>query len=373
LKFTCEREPFKTGLELVEKALPVRSTIPVINNILMEIEQKRLRFTATNLELDIRYQLEEGIAGSNQDLSFKVLLPPKIVNITRHLPAEDIIMEYNEDHYRLNLSSGPAKFTLYGADPSDFPQVNEGSAAPPGAWEIAEAELKQILRRVIFALSTDETRPAFNGVLFVFEPGEVTLTASDTYRLVVKKTAVNGWNFPDNVFLVPGKALRELMKILGDGDRAVKVFPEGKKLVFSLEGVSLSTRLLEERYPDVREVIPQKYETRIQVERKLLEDSVVRASLLSEGINQAIRLQVKEGELEVSVSSETGRMEETLAVEQEGQEVEIYVNSRFLIDFLKSVDSKSISMDFNGKNGPIVIRPLEDDGHLYMVLPIKME
>lgn len=93
MKFTCEREPFKTGLELVEKALPVRSTIPVINNILMEIEQKRLRFTATNLELDIRYQLEEGIAGSNQDLSFKVLLPPKIVNITRHLPAEDIIMD----------------------------------------------------------------------------------------------------------------------------------------------------------------------------------------------------------------------------------------------------------------------------------------
>ena len=263
MKFTCEREPFKTGLELVEKALPVRSTIPVINNILMEIEQKGCALRPPTWSWTSG-QLEEGIAGSNQDLSFKVLLPPKIVNITRHLPAEDIIMEYNEDHYRLNLSSGPAKFTLYGADPSDFPQVNEGSAAPPGAWEIAEAELKQILRRVIFALSTDETRPAFNGVLFVFEPGEVTLTASDTYRLVVKKTAVNGWNFPDNVFLVPGKALRELMKILGDGDRAVKVFPEGKKLVFSLEGVSLSTRLLEERYPDVREVIPQKYETGIR-------------------------------------------------------------------------------------------------------------
>lgn len=364
---SVEKSLLNYCLDTVEKALPTRSTIPVIENIMLEITGERLCFTATNLELEVKVNLEHpgGEPG-------KILLPAKIVDIVRYLPAKEVQMSINFESHRIELASGQAKYNLYGSDPADYPLVQE--AVPEGdVIQLEQDYLKQVLKKVVFAASTEETRPAFNGIYFQFQGNGVTLNASDTYRLVVKTISNQVWQFEEQRYLIPAKALRELLRITAEGGNVVSIFPHQKKVVFHLGKVYFATRVLEEKYPDVSGVIPAAYKTRVSLDSKMLEDTVSRASLLAEGINQAIQLSVRQNQLQIMVSSQVGRMEEVLAARQEGEDVEVFVNSRFIMDILKVTDSKEIMVDFHGHNGPIIFRLPFDDDYLYLVLPIKME
>ncbi len=354
-------------LDTVEKALPARSTVPVIENILLESDGENLFFTATNLEMEIKVKLpcQSGEMG-------KILLPSKIVEIVRYLPAPDVELNLNWDNFRVDLTSGQAKFSLYGLDSSDYPLVEE-VPAQGNLLKVEQGYLKQVLKAVLFAASTDETRPAFNGIYFSFADNAVTLNASDTYRLVVKSMSNQDWQFEQQRYLVPAKALRELLRILSDGEETVSIYPHNKQVIFNLGKVYFATRVLEEKYPDVSGVIPTSYKTRVLMERKPFEDTVSRAALLAEGLNQAVQLSVRQNQLEVMVSSQVGRMEEALPAKQEGDDVDVYVNSRFMMDILKVAEGKEIIVDFHGLNGPIIFRLINDQEYLYLVLPIKME
>ncbi len=353
-------------LDTVEKALPTRSAVSNICNILMVIDGNNLSFTATNLELDIK--VIHPYASEEQG---EILLPPKIVEIVRYLPEAEISLNVNWENYRVDVTCGTAKYVLYGADPCDFPLI-ETAASVENKLVLEQNYLKHVLREVVFAASTDESRPAFNGVLFQFKESTVVLNSSDTYRLVVKEMASERL-FNEGRYLIPAKALRELLKIL-NGAAEVSIFPHKNQIVFNLGEVYFATRVLEEKYPDVSGVIPLKCRTKIILLRKSLEETIGRASLLSEGINQAVQLVIgDEDELEVKVSSQVGRMEERFSVSKEGEKVEVLVNSKFVMDFLKVVDSKEIIIEFYGKNGPLLFKVPGEDDYLYLVLPIKTE
>lgn len=363
---SLKKEELARCLDTVEKALPTRSTIQCIENILLEYDGKELTFTATNLELDIRVK----IPYAGEDIG-KILLPSKIVDIVRYLPAPELEININWENFRVDLTSGQAKYNLFGADPADYPLV-QANAVGTKVLILNQSLLKNIIKSVVFAASTDESRPAFNGVLFHFKNNGLTLNASDTYRLVVKDMMAENWSFEEQRYLIPAKALRELLKII-DEDGQVSIYPQQKKIIFNFGDVYFATRVLEEKYPDVSGVIPTKYKTRITTERKLLEGTVGRAALLAEGLNQAVHFSIQENRLEVKVFSPVGRMEEVLQSKQEGEAVEVFVNSRFVIDILKVMERKEVIIDFHGKNGPLVFRMPGDTGYLYLVLPIKME
>ncbi|MEW5783624.1 MAG: DNA polymerase III subunit beta [Bacillota bacterium] len=353
-------------LDIVEKALPVRSTIPVTNNILLESTGDSLIFTTTNLELEIKVKIyyEGGEQG-------KILLPPKVVDIVRHLPSPEVDIKLNWETFRIDLESGAARFNLYGSDPTDYPKVDEINPRA-GALLIEPSHLKELLKEVVFAASTDESRPAFNGVLFQFKEKGVELTASDTYRLVVKEVSSEDWSLEEQRYLIPAKSLRELLKILDENNEQISIFPHQDQVVFHLGKVYFATRVLNEKYPNVSGVIPEHYQTRLIVERKTLEETVSRAALLAEGINQVVQFAVSDSHIDVKVSSQLGRMEEAIPVRKEGESIDIYVNSRFILDILKVVEAKEIIIDFHGTNGPIIFRLVDDLCYLYLVLPIKM-
>ena len=363
---SLKKEELNRCLDIVEKALPTRSTMQSIENILLEYDGNELAFTATNLELDIRVKIpySGGAAG-------KILLPSKIVDIVRYLPSSDLEIEINWGNLRIDLTSGQAKYNLFGANPEDYPLV-QAKMAENKVLTLDQSLLKAIIKSVVFAASTDESRPAFNGVLFHFKNSGLTLNASDTYRLVVKDMINESWLFEEQRYLIPAKALRELLKILNE-DGQVSIYPQQKQVIFNFGDVYFATRVLEEKYPDVSGVIPTDYKTRVTMDRKLLEDTVGRAALLAEGLNQAVHFSIQENQLEVKVSSPVGRMEEALQSQQEGEAVEVFVNSRFVIDILKVMEKKEVVIDFHGKNGPLVFRMPGDTGYLYLVLPIKME
>lgn len=358
---------FNRCLEVVEKALPYRTTIPILNNIHFSIDPEQLTFTATNLEIEIRCRMP--YTSSHRGA---ILLPHKIVEVARSLPTSELEMSINPDSFRIDLTSGQAAFNLYGLDPEEYPAVME-QLPESGFLTLDQPFLKQTLKQVVFAASADEGRPAFNGILFFFDQGWLTLTASDTYRLVVKKIPADGLSFDKRPCLVPARSVRELIKILDDGGSDVTIFPKDKQVIFNFHPVYFSTRVLEEKFPDVSAVIPKQYKTRLRIQRRQFEETVARAALLTEGINQSMNLSVRGSSAEVRVSSQVGRMEEKITAQKEGEDVDLHVNSRFVLEMLRAVDCQDLSIDLNGRNGPIIIRPLEDESYLYLVLPIKME
>ena len=245
-------------------------------------------------------------------------------------PQVEANFNLNWETFRIDIESGPASFNLYGSDPADYPLVEE-VGIPDGALKIKTSTLKQVLREVVFAASTDESRPAFNGVLFEFKEKGISLTASDTYRLVVKEITSDFWSFEERRYLIPAKSLRELMKVIDEDSEIVTIFPYNEQVVFHLDSIYFITRVLNEKYPDVSGVIPKQYQTRVTVERKTFEETISRAALLTEGINQVIQLSIADQQIKVKVSSQLGRMEETLPTNQEGHPLEIHVNSRFIL------------------------------------------
>ena len=353
-------------LEVVEKALPVRTTMPLTGNILCVISEDKITFSATNHEIFIKATMNH--SGSENG---RILLPPKFVEVIRYFPTKDVEINIDWDKHRIDMQGGSANFHLYGADPDEYPLFFEERITDSENYSMEKSLFKNTLRSVVFAASMEETRPAFNGVLFSFSDKTFTLTASDTYRLVVKDIVNQNWSFPDKSILVPAKALKELMRIIGDSNNEIYFFYTGNVLSFRFDNTLFSTRLLEEKYPDVRGVIPADYKTRIELDRKDLEDTVSRAALLAEGKNQAVNFSVISNNLEVRVNSQDGSMEEILSAVKEGEDLSLYINTRFILDILKVLSEEKIIIDFHGEGGPLIFRVPDNSGFLYLVLPIK--
>jgi len=366
LQISLNAEHFKNCLEIVEKALPARSTMPVISNILLDINNDCLNFSATNLEMFIKSRMD--YEGSE---SGKILLPPKIVDIMRYFPTDKVTLDINWDNYRINVSGGSANFHLYGSNPEDYPITFDITSSQKKPINIDQKKLKSIIKSVVFAASNEETRPAFNGVLLSSHENTFSLTASDTYRLAIKELKDDNWSLDDNHSLVPARSMRELLRILGEHNANILILREKNILAFQLQGVYFATRLLEEKYPDVSGVIPNDYKTRIILERKDFEETINRASLLAEGKNHAVNIIVNNNQLEVKVSGQEGSMEEILPVVQDGEDIELFANTRFVSDVLKIIEEQKIIVDFHGDGGPLIFRIEEDPGYLYLVLPIK--
>lgn len=367
MKLVVDRLSFNRCLGIVEKALPYRTTVPLLNYIYFKIEEEQLLFSATNLEVEIRcvmpYHCSDRV---------EILLPPKIIEVVQSLPDSEIELVINPDSFQINLTGAQASFTLYGLDPEEYPSLME-PVTGPDSLIMDQAVLKKTLKEVVFAASNDEGRPAFNGVLFLFTPDQFTLTASDTYRLAVKTISYSDRPFPEQPLLVPARSVRELVKILEEGGGQALLYPKDKEVIFCFDSVHFAARILEERFPDVSVVIPQQHRTKIHGQRKQLEETVARAALLAEGINQAVQFSVRDTAMTVRVSSQLGQMEEQVPVQKEGEDVDLYINSRFILDMLRTVDCENLSLEFNGVNGPVILRPADDETYLYLALPIKME
>ncbi len=366
MHLSINTEELRNCLEIVEKALPSRSTMPVISNVLLEIKADQLTFSATNLEMFIKTRMD-----FNSQEKGKILLPPKLIDIIRYFPTEKVELKINWDNYRLDISGGSTNFHLYGSDPEDYPSTFDSAVAEDQEINIDQLLFKKMLRSVIFAASNEETRPAFNGVLITFKEGFLSLTASDTYRLAVKEARDVSWLIQERLALVPARSMRELLRLLGEQPFKITINQESGIIAFQIDQVFFATRLLEEKFPDVTGVIPREYKTRVKVNKKAFEETVSRASLLAEGKNQAVNLIVADEQLEVKVNGQQGSMEDLLSVSVEGEQIDVFANTRFVLDVLKVIDDDSVILDFHGDGGPIIFRLVEDQSYLYLVLPIK--
>ena len=363
LRITCAKDELAQALGVVSRALSTRTSVQILSGILLEARAGELRLAATDMELSLRASLTAQIEGDGS-----IVLPGKtLVDIARLLPGDEVMIEHKPAESVVHVTAGTASYTLNTYNPEDFPRLPELEAV--STFSVERESLLETIQRVARAASRDESRPVLTGVLVQFGGGKLTMAATDSYRLAVKETTFSG-AVPDLEAIVPGRALQELARVAGSGDE-VEIGVQENQVLFSTDGVWLTTRRIDGQFPNYRQLLPESFEHELTLPRVELLEVIRRASVM---IQRATPLQLRfaEGELTVIARThEVGESQESLPVAYTGDVLEIGFNADFLRDGLELLDSDDVRVKLISPLRPAVIQG-EGDDFTYLVMPIRL-
>ena len=363
LRITVSKDDLVAALGVVSRAVSTRTSVQILSGILLEARGEELRLAATDMELSLRASLPAQIDGDGA-----LVLPGKtLVDIARLLPSDDVAIEHRPTESVVHLTAGTASYTLNTYNPEDFPRLPELTTVQ--TFAVDRDSLLDTIQRVARAASRDESRPVLTGILVQFGGGKLVMAATDSYRLAVKTTDLES-ETPDLEAIVPGRALQELARVAASGD-SVEVGVHENQVVFSSEGVWLTSRRIDGQFPNYRQLLPEQFEHELTMPRGELLDVVRRAAVM---IQRATPLQLRfaEGELTVVARThEVGESTESMPAGFTGEPLEIGFNAEFLRDGLESMDGEDVRVKLISPLRPAVIQG-EGDDFTYLVMPIRL-
>jgi DNA polymerase III subunit beta len=363
LKITCSKDDLVQALGVVSRAVSTRTSVQILSGILLEPNESGLRVAATDMELSLRATLPAQLAGDGS-----IVLPGKtFADIARLLPADEVSIEHKPAESVVHIVSGTASYTLNTYNPEDFPRLPELDAVTTFAVE--REPLLETIGRVARAASRDESRPVLTGILVQFTAGTLVMAATDSYRLAVKQTALEG-TVPELEAIVPARALQELARIASTGDQ-VEVGVHENQVIFATSGVWLTTRRIDGQFPNYKQLLPEAFEYELTVPRLELLDVVRRAAVM---IQRSTPLQIRfaEGELTVIARThEVGESKESMPIAFTGETLEMGFNADFLRDGLESLEGDDVRVKLISPLRPAVIQG-EGDDFTYLVMPIRL-
>jgi len=373
LRITVAKDELVAALGIVSRAVSTRTSVQILSGILLEGQNDsagggELRLAATDMELSLRATVAAQLEGDGA-----IVLPGKtLVDIARLLPADEVVIEHKPAESVVHVTSGTASYTLNTYNPEDFPRLPELDAVQ--TFSVDRESLLETITRVARAASRDESRPVLTGILVSFTGGKLVMAATDSYRLAVKETELDG-TVPELEAIVPSRALQELARIATAGD-AVEVGVHENQVLFSAGssggGVAwLTTRRIDGQFPNYRQLLPEQFEHELTLPRTELLEVVRRASVM---IQRATPLQLRFAEGELTVIARThdvGESQESMPVGFSGDTLEIGFNADFLRDGLESMDGDDVRLKLISPLRPAVIQG-EGDDFTYLVMPIRL-
>jgi DNA polymerase-3 subunit beta len=364
LRITCSKAELVQGLGVVARAVSTRTSVQILSGILIEAQNDELRLAATDMEISLRATAAAHVEGDGV-----IVLPGKtLADIARLLPADEVTIEHKPTESVVHVTSGSASYTLNTYNPEDFPRLPELGTIP--TFTVDRESLLETIGRVARAASRDESRPVLTGILVHFEGGKLVMAATDSYRLAVKETSLEGAAPPDLEAIVPSRALQELARIATSGDE-VEIGVHENQVVFSTSGVWLTTRRIDGQFPNYRQLLPEAFEHELTLPRAELLDVVRRASVM---IQRSTPLQVRLAEGELTVIARTqdvGESRESMPAAFTGDPLEIGFNADFLRDGLESIDGDDVRVKLISPLRPAVLQGDNDD-FTYLVMPIRL-
>jgi len=363
LRITCAQDELAQALGIVSRALSTRTSVQILSGVLLEARGGELRLAATDMELSLRASVPAQIEGDGA-----IVLPGKtFVDIARLLPSSDVTIEHRPAESVVHVTAGSASYTLNTYNPEDFPRLPELDAV--STFSVERESLLETINRVARAASRDESRPVLTGILVSFGGGKLVMAATDSYRLAVKETALSS-AAPDLEAIVPGRALQELARIANSGDE-VEIGVQENQVLFSTDGVWLTTRRIDGQFPNYRQLLPESFEHELSIPRVELLEVIRRAAVM---IQRATPLQLRFAEGELTVVARThdvGESKESLPIGFTGEPLEIGFNADFLRDGLELLDSDDVRVKLISPLRPAVVQG-ESDDFTYLVMPIRL-
>jgi DNA polymerase-3 subunit beta len=363
LNVTCSRDDFAQRLAVVGRAVSTRGAVQILSGILLRADAGELELAATDMELSLRSSLAAEVAGEGA-----VVVPGRLLlELSRLLPESEVRLEHRADEGMVQLTCGSASYRLHTYSADDFPRLPDVRAAE--MFSVDRESLLDTVARVSRSASRDESRPVLTGILVRFEPGKLVMAATDSYRLSVKETAIDG-DAPELEAIIPARALAELARIAQAGEELELAVHENQ-VIFGADGVWLTTRRIDGQFPNYRQLLPESFEHELSLPRTELLDVVRRTSVMAQR-NSPLRLRFAEGELTVSAQTqEIGEATESLPVAYSGEPLEIGFNAEFLRDGIESVTADELQLKLISPLRPGLIQADGDD-FWYLIMPIRL-
>ena len=370
MNFVCEKETILKAINSVINGVASKTTMPILEGILIQTNENEVKLTSYDLEIGIEYIMESKV----EEQGNTVVNATMFSEIIRKLPNKEIRISINSNNL-LEIECEGSLYKLATMNPDEFPELPKINIE--NSVEIEQTVLKNMIRKTIFAVSTEENRPIFTGCLFEIADGKLNVVAVDGYRLAVKSAKLND-NSNNFSSVIPGKTLNEVNKIMADSFDTVKIGISRNQALFEMENCKIVTRLLDGEFLKYQNAIPANWETRIKVNKSEIQDCferiiLISASSIEKEKKYPVKISIEVGKVVISCANQTGDAKEEIFPETEGKELEIGFNPRFFLDALKAIDDDEIYMEFGTNRSPCIIKSVEDGDYTYMILPIKMK
>ena len=369
MKFVCEKEKILKGINSVINGVANKTTKPILEGILIQTNDHELKLTSYDLEIGIEYILEANVTEQGNTVVNAVMFS----EIIRKLPNAEIQIRINDNNL-LEIECEGSLYKLATMDPEEFPELPRINI--DNSIKLEQSTLKNMIRKTIFAVSTEENRPIFTGSLFEVIDGKLNVVAVDGYRLAIKSKEVEESNQFSCV--IPGKTLNEVNKIIADSFDTITVGIEKNQALFEMENCKIVTRLLDGEFLKYSNTIPQTWETRIKVNKSNIQNCferilLISASSIEKEKKYPVKVNIEVGKVTISCSNQTGDAKEEILVDTEGKDLEIGFNPRFFLDALKAIDDEEVYIEFGTNRSPCIIKPIDNGDYIYMILPIKIK
>lgn len=364
MKIVCTKSNLLNGVQTVSKAVPNKTTMSILECILVDATENMIKLTANDMELGIETVIEGDIIESGT-----IALDAKIfLEIVRKLPDNDITIE-TDPSYKTTILCEKAKFNIIGKSGEDFsylPEIERNDSVI-----VSQFTLKEVIRQTIFSIADNENNKLMTGELFEIENDTLKVVSLDGHRISIRKIALKN-DYDHKKVVVPGKTLSEVSKILsGDMDKDVNIFFTDKHILFEFNNTLVVSRLIEGEYFKIDQMLSSDYETKIKMNKRELLDCIDRATLLvKEGDKKPVIIDVKDTSMQLKMNSTVGSMDEDIDIDKEGKDLKIGFNPKFLIDALRVIEDEEILIYMVNPKAPCFIKD-EKESYIYMILPVN--
>lgn len=352
------------GVNIVLKAVPSKTTMSILECILIDVSSGQIKMTANDMELGIETILE----GDIQEKGVIAIDAKIFSEIVRKLPDNDVTIE-TDSNFQMLISCEKARFNIAGKSGEDFSYLPYIEKTEPVV--ISQFSLREVIKQTIFSISDNESNKIMTGELFEISGNHLKVVSLDGHRVSIRNLELKE-SYEDRKVIVPGKTLIEVSKILsGELDALVNLFFTKNHIVFEFDETTVVSRLIEGEYFRIDQMLSSDYETKVKVNKKEFLNCIDRATLLiRESDKKPIIIQIGDGEMRLKLTSGIGSMNEEIVIEKEGKDILIGFNPKFLIDALRVIDDEMVTLYLVNPKAPCFIRD-EKESYIYLVLPVN--
>lgn len=367
MRMKCNRQDLAEAVSLVEKAVPAATPISVLEGLFIEAKENAFKLVGNNLDLGI----ECFIPAEVEEKGLAMVKASLFSNAVKKLPdtEEDVFLEIDEKD-NLKIECGYAKFNFATSSAEEFPQLS--LVLDGKTFEIKEKLLKNMIKQTVYAVSQKEDKPVLCGVLFDIADSLINVVGCDGFRVAIRKEELEASE--DIKFIFPGKNAKELLGILGEGDELVKVSVNENNVKFVTDRCVFVSRIIDGEYLNYKSVANHKNTLEFIVERRKILNSIDRAAtIVNEASKSHVLLDIDETSVSLDCESVMGKVKDKFNIDMQGEPMQIAFNPKYLIEAFKNIEDEKIKISFSSPVTPAVIRPIEGDKYLYIILPVRIK
>lgn len=364
MKIICSKSNLLYGVNIVSKAVPTRTTMAILECILIDASAGEIKLTANDMELGIETKIE----GEIEERGIIALDAKVFSDIVRKLPDNEVVIE-TDSSFKTTITCEKAKFNIIGKSGEDFsyiPYIERNEEI-----SISQFTLKEVIRQTIFSIADNDNNKLMTGELFEINENSLKVVSLDGHRISIRNIELKN-NYEHKKVVVPGKTLQEISKILpGNADEDVSMYVSDNHIVFEFGNTTVVSRLIEGEYFKIEQMLSSDYETKVKINKRELLDCIDRATLLvKEGDKKPIIMNITDDKMELKINSFIGSMNEEIDITKDGKDILIGFNPKFFIDALRVIDEEEVTLYMVNPKAPCFIRD-ENETFIYLILPVN--